>query len=77
MLCAKHHHWQTRASRLDQKRHRTLGGVVTAIPPKVLQKSLLPKSRLNIDLYPEAWSHIPSNFLKFKGLDFVLGGFLP
>lgn len=83
MFHAKHHCWQgERASWLEQRRHWTQGGAVTAIPPDVLQKNLLlPKSKLNIDLYPEAWRHIPSNILTFtfypKGLGFVLGGFLP
>lgn len=77
MLHAKHHCWQARASQLDQKRQRTLGGVATAMPPNVLQRNLPPNSRLHIDLYPEACSHIPPNILNFKGLGFGLGGFLP
>lgn len=57
-----------RASWLEQRRHRIQGGAVTAIPPDVLQKNLLlSKSKLNIDLYPEAWRHIPSNILIAEG----------
>lgn len=73
----KHHCWQAKSFQLDLMRHRTQGGVVTEMPSDVFQKNLLPKPRPNIDLYPETWSNTPSNILNFKGLGFVLGGFLP
>lgn len=55
----------------------TQGGAVTAIPPDMLQKNLPPNSKFIIDLQSEAWRHIPTNIRTFRGLGFVLGGFLP
>lgn len=66
MLHAKHHCWQARASRLDQK--RTLDGAGIATSPSTLQRKLL-----NINLYPEVWIPTPSNILNFKGLFFYFG----